>query len=73
MQWYQQFLLPLVLAIAAVASFTVPYLYQWTISRRRNFATRILFDFVHIYYRLVNAKEDDKDPIVKPGMMGYKL
>jgi hypothetical protein len=71
---YQNLLLPIAFAFAAIASFTGPYIYQWSRSRRRNFATRILFDFVHINHRfLIQGEKLDTEPIVKPDLMGYKL
>jgi len=48
-----------------------PYVYQLKIKRRRDFATRILFDFLHIHRRLVN-NPDDKELLVMDDMAGRK-
>ncbi|HEY6165531.1 MAG TPA: hypothetical protein VIW25_11515 [Nitrososphaeraceae archaeon] len=57
--------------LAAIAGFVGPYVYQLKIKRRRDFATRILFDFLHIYRRLVN-NPDNKELLVKDDMAGRK-
>ena len=64
-------LLPTLLVLAAIASFVGPYVYQLKIKRRRDFATRILFDFLHIHRRLVN-NPDDKELLVMDDMAGRK-
>jgi hypothetical protein len=75
--WYQDpRLLPISLLILAALSIILPYINMWRISIRRNFATRVLFDFVHIHYRLERAKVSDfidQQPIVKDDMKGYAL
>jgi hypothetical protein len=65
-------LLPTLLVFAAIASFVGPYLYQLKIKRRRDFATRILFDFIHIYRR-IDENPEDNEILVKPDMKGHAL
>jgi hypothetical protein len=66
------FVLPILLVLAAIASFTVPYVYQRRINRRRDFATRILFDFMHLYGRLDRNISDNR-VLMKDDMGGRKL